>query len=170
MRPELERAGWLAEELLWMVLRPGADQRGEAAPAQAYETRLEGFRTLAERWHGEAMSREAARAVVDAESRNGEAFAMRGFVAAHDGEPAAYAMLIEHAAVGEIDQVYTAPEARGHGLASVVVRAAGAAALQRGAELVVIGADAADWPRLLYERLGFETVGTRHGFTLPSVR
>ena len=40
----------------------------------------------------------------------------------------------------------------------MVVRAAIAAARERGDDLVMIMADADDWPQRLYERLGFQTV------------
>jgi ribosomal protein S18 acetylase RimI-like enzyme len=47
----------------------------------------------------------------------------------------------------------------------VVVRAAIAAARERGDDLVTIMADADDWPQKLYERLGFETVDRYLNFT-----
>ncbi len=169
VREGLVAAGWTGERLLWMVLRPDGDRRGATYPAQTREGGLEDIRPLAERWHGGWNSREAARAVVDADARSAAKFGLRGFVAEREGELGAYATLLLHEGIGEIDQVYTAPEHRGHGLASVVVRAAIAAAIERGDDLVVIGADADDWPQQLYERLGFETVGSRHGFVRPSV-
>jgi ribosomal protein S18 acetylase RimI-like enzyme len=47
----------------------------------------------------------------------------------------------------------------------VVVRAAIAAARERGDDLVMIMADADDWPQRLYERLGFTTVDRYLNFT-----
>ena len=51
------------------------------------------------------------------------------------------------------------------------MRAAIAAAQERGDELIMIMADADDWPQRLYERLGFETVDEYRSFTLkPGAR
>ena len=47
----------------------------------------------------------------------------------------------------------------------MVVRAAIAAARERGDDLVMIMADADDWPQRLYERLGFQTVDRYRTFT-----
>ena len=59
----------------------------------------------------------------------------------------------------QIEDVSTEPELlnRGHGTAVVV--AAIAAAYEAGADFVFLVADAEDWPRKWYARLGFEPVG-----------
>jgi ribosomal protein S18 acetylase RimI-like enzyme len=169
LRPDFEAAGWSIDHLLLMVLRPDADQRGNASPANVREVGFEGVRPLAEMWQQEltppveaGLSAELA----DADAATALALSARGFLAERDGRPAAYAMLLQAAeGVGELDQVYTAPEHRGAGLASAVVRAAIAASRERGDELTYIVADAEDWPFRLYERLGFEMVGTRYEVT-----
>ena len=80
-------------------------------------------------------------------------------------------LLASDYAVGQVEEVYTAKQHRGAGLASAVVRAAIAAAQERGDELIMIMADADDWPQRLYERLGFETVDEYRSFTLkPGAR
>jgi ribosomal protein S18 acetylase RimI-like enzyme len=61
--------------------------------------------------------------------------------------------------VAEVCDVGTHPSHRGRGLARAVVTAAVAAARGDGADLIVVTADADDWPRQLYARLGFEPVG-----------
>jgi predicted N-acetyltransferase YhbS len=55
--------------------------------------------------------------------------------------------------------VNTLEEHRGRGVGRAVVLAAAAAARASGADLVFLDADADDWPRLLYGRLGFDPVG-----------
>lgn len=169
LRPDFDAARWSIDHLLLMVLRPGADERGEAAPADVREVGFDGVRPLAERWQREAASPgqpDNAVEVVDADADRARAESARAFLAERDGEPAAYALLLQVAdGVSEIDQVFTAPEHRGAGLASAVVRAAIAAAQGRGDTLTYILADAEDWPFRLYERLGFETVGTRYELT-----
>lgn len=78
------------------------------------------------------------------------------------GRPAAYASLYEGDGVAQVEDVLTLPEHRGHGLARAVVLEAVRRARANGAELVFLVADADDWPRLLYERLGFAQVAVEH--------
>jgi GNAT superfamily N-acetyltransferase len=61
--------------------------------------------------------------------------------------------------VAMITDVGTRPAHRERGLARAVVLAAVAHAADWGAELIVIGADADDWPQLIYARLGFAPLG-----------
>jgi ribosomal protein S18 acetylase RimI-like enzyme len=51
------------------------------------------------------------------------------------------------------------PEQRGRGYASAVVLRAVEEARADGAELVFLVADAEDWPKELYRRLGFDEIG-----------
>jgi ribosomal protein S18 acetylase RimI-like enzyme len=51
------------------------------------------------------------------------------------------------------------PEHRQHGYASAVVLRAVHEARAAGARLVFLVADAEDWPKELYRRLGFEEIG-----------
>lgn len=169
LRPDFDAAGWSIDHLLLMVARPGADRRGEAAHADAREVDFDRVRPLAERWQRDAASPgqpDQSVEVVDADADRARVESARMFLAERDEEPAAYALLLQVAdGVSEIDQVYTAPEHRGAGMASAVVRAAMAAASERGDTLIYLLADAEDWPFRLYERLGFDTVGTRYEFT-----
>lgn len=169
LRADFDAAGWSIDHLLLMVLRPGADRRGEASPADVREVGFESVRPLAERWQRDSTSPgqpDQAAEIAAADAARVQAESARMFLAERDGEPAAYAILLRVAeGVSEIDQVYTAPEHRGSGLASAVVRAALATSRQRGDTLTYILADGEDWPFRLYERLGFETIGTRYEVT-----
>jgi GNAT superfamily N-acetyltransferase len=111
------------------------------------------------------MSGAEARDLGDADSDTARVSGARYFLAEHDGAPGAACELLGGDGVGQVESVYTAAAHRGHGLASAVVRAAIAASRERGDDLVMILADAADWPQRLYERLGFETVDLYYGFT-----
>lgn len=169
LRADFDAAGWSIDHLLLMVLRPGADRRGEASPTSVREVDFDGVRPLAERWQQELATpnqTDQSAELADADAATARALSARGFLAERAGQPAAYALLLQAGeGVGEVDQVYTAPEHRGAGLASAVVRAAIAASLQRGDELTYVVGDAEDWPFRLYERLGFEMVGTRYQLT-----
>ena len=160
----LTAAGWSAERIVVMLLRPGADQRGEA-PAAVREVEFAAVRGLMEQWYGESMSAAEARDLADADADTARTGA-RYFLCERDGEPAACCMLLaSDDSVGQVEEVYTAKPHRGAGLASAVVRAAIAAAQERGDDLIMIMADADDWPQRLYERLGFRTVDTYRSFT-----
>jgi GNAT superfamily N-acetyltransferase len=157
-------AGWSAERLILMLLRTGRDQRGEAH-AEVREVDYPAVRELMEQWYGEAMSASEARDLADADADTALTSGARFFLTERDGAAAACCMLLPGDGVGQVEEVYTAKRFRGQGLASAVVRVAIAAALQRGDELIMIMADADDWPQRLYERLGFETVDEFRTFT-----
>jgi GNAT superfamily N-acetyltransferase len=61
--------------------------------------------------------------------------------------------------VATVEEVGTLVAHRGRGLARAVVAAAVAYAARWGAHLIVVPADADDWPQLMYSRLGFAAVG-----------
>ena len=146
-------AGWSAERVVVMLLRPDADQRGEAhAPVR--EVEFPAVRSLMEQWYGEAMSAAEARDLADADADSALTSGARFFLTERDGEPAACCMLLAGDGVGQVEEVYTAKPHRGAGLASAVIRTAIAAARERGDDLIMILADADDWPQRLYERLG----------------
>jgi len=157
-------AGWSAERLAVMLLQPGADQRGDA-PAEVREVEFPAVRGLMEQWYGEAMSAAEARDLGDADADTALTSGARYFLAERDGGPAASCMLLPGDGVGQVEEVYTAQPHRGAGLASAVVRAAIAAAQERGDDLIMIMADADDWPQRLYERLGFRVADEYRSFT-----
>jgi ribosomal protein S18 acetylase RimI-like enzyme len=83
----------------------------------------------------------------------------RFFAAELDGEVASYSDLYLDGADAQVEDVGTVPEHRNQGLASAVVLRAIAEARQAGADFVCLVADAHDWPKVLYGRLGFDEVG-----------
>jgi GNAT superfamily N-acetyltransferase len=146
-----------------MVLR-GADIRGDA-PAEVQEVGFEAVRGLMEQWYGESMSAAEARDLADSDGDTAAPAGARFFLVEREGEPAACCTLLGHGGIGQVEEVYAAAAHRGHGLASAVIRTAIAASRERGDDLVMIMADASDWPQKLYERLGFETVDVYRSFT-----
>jgi GNAT superfamily N-acetyltransferase len=157
-------AGWIVETIVVMTLR-GTDIRGDTPQAEVRETGFEAVRSLMEAWYRESMGEAEARDLGDADADSASRSGARYFLAERDGEPGAACELLGFDGIGQVESVYTAAAHRGHGLASVVVRAAIAAARERGDDLVMILADADDWPQRLYERLGFETVDRFLNFT-----
>jgi ribosomal protein S18 acetylase RimI-like enzyme len=97
----------------------------------------------------------------------GQRVRTRFFGAVVDGEVVSYTDLYHDAADAQIEDVGTLPEHRERGYASAVVLAAIEAARSDGAEFVCLVADASDWPKELYRRLGFDTVGHYTKFFVP---
>jgi GNAT superfamily N-acetyltransferase len=80
-------------------------------------------------------------------------------VRSSDGRLVAIAKLRGDGRTAQVDDVYTVPEARGRGFARALVSRAAGLARETGHDLIFIVADDQDWPKLLYERLGFTPLG-----------
>jgi ribosomal protein S18 acetylase RimI-like enzyme len=91
----------------------------------------------------------------------------RFFATVVDGEVVSYSDLYHDGADAQVEDVGTVPEQRGKGYASAVVLAAIAVARASGADFVFLVADAHDWPKELYRRLGFDEVGHYTKFFSP---
>ena len=81
-----------------------------------------------------------------------------------DGEAASFAMLWRHGKVAQIEDVATLEEHRNQGLSRAVVWRAVETAYEGGADLVFLIADVDDWPKGLYEKLGFDELAITHHF------
>jgi ribosomal protein S18 acetylase RimI-like enzyme len=88
-----------------------------------------------------------------------ERVTLRCFAALEDGQVAAGTDLYLDPPDAQIEDVLTDETRRGRGHGAAVVLTALAEAYAAGAEFVVLVADAEDWPRDWYARLGFEPVG-----------
>ena len=92
-------------------------------------------------------------------ARAAAAYGARGFVAvAPDGSDAAHATLYSDGTTAQIEDVATLVAFRGQGLATAAVVAAARAARDGGHDPVFLVADADDWPRHFYAKLGFVTL------------
>ena len=80
--------------------------------------------------------------------------APRGFVSSWQGV----------GGVGQVEDLYVHPDARGRGLASALIRHGVTACREAGAGPVVIVADADDTPRLAYSRMGFRAVAVSRAY------
>jgi ribosomal protein S18 acetylase RimI-like enzyme len=89
----------------------------------------------------------------------------RAFIVEVDGEPVSWCALYEEDGIGELDDVVTAGSYRRRGYGRAVVEAATRASLASGNHLTFLVADDDDWPKELYERLGYERIGGRYEFT-----
>ncbi len=80
-------------------------------------------------------------------------------VRSSDGRLVAISKLRSDGHTAQVEDVYTVPEARGRGYARALVSRAVELTRDGGHDLVFIVADDADWPKLLYGRLGFRSAG-----------
>lgn len=151
---------WEVERTRYMLWRDG-----ELEPTMAREVPLaeiEGLRKalIAESMPGGIDDFDATvDELFEVDRRYGEAGDDRWFVAPAEGEPMAACRLLRGDAIAQVEDVGTLSSARERGYAKTIVLAAVATAQAEGADTVFITADAADWPQLMYAKLGFETVG-----------
>ena len=146
--------GWKVEHELFMELRREPDRRVDTSGVR--EGAMDELRALVDRWFAEdfaGQGEEALRQLGEFSAREWEARPTRGFVAA-GGQ--AMCKLWSDGRTAQVEDVYTAPEARGGGHARALVTHAADVAREAGHELVFIVADDDDTPKQLYERLGFD--------------
>ncbi|MGB9184094.1 MAG: GNAT family N-acetyltransferase [Solirubrobacteraceae bacterium] len=170
--PELVAAGWERSRTVMMV-------RGAEAPP-APDPRA---RTITESEHYTVMLANLSaadyrvdavpglpRLLVDAQFAMLAGTPSLAFGAGEDGGLQSMCELfldpdVKGVRMAMVEQVGTLPGYRERGLAKAVVGAAIAAARDWGAELIIVPADADDWPQVIYAGLGFEPVGTQVQFT-----
>jgi RimJ/RimL family protein N-acetyltransferase/predicted GNAT family acetyltransferase len=160
---ELTALGWEWNPHLVMALTREPDRRiaADAVREVPFAT-VEPARTalvLAEPWGTVSLACE----LNAGRERLAHAVRLRYFAAFDGGEVAGYCELREEGGVAQIEDVNTLPDARGRGLGRALVQVAGDAA-RHGNDVVFLEALAHDWPRRLYERLGYTTVEERHLF------
>jgi ribosomal protein S18 acetylase RimI-like enzyme len=155
---ELVLRGWSRARIATMEYT-GAGRTDHAGDAELVDGRaIRGAResALADR------DPDLTRQVAEYTERLAAANDGRLFGAFSDGEVAAFCALFERDGTAEIDEVTTIDRFRKRGLGNAVVSAALRTSLANGNSLTFLNADADDWPKRWYERLGFEEVGLRY--------
>ena len=156
--------GWTAEEELVMVHHgelPGIDTRG------VEEVTADELAPLwAKSWEDDpdAGSAEAVAQLVEARHPRRQGVQVRYFAARTEDGIAGWCELFSDGRVAQIENVLVLEQFRRRGLGKAVT--AGALSLSRHAhDLTFLVADAHDWPKDLYRKLGFEPVGSTWAFT-----
>jgi GNAT superfamily N-acetyltransferase len=141
-----------------MVLSGPADRPADTGVDDAGEDEVA---ELMRRWYGDDEPNTAEiDQLVDYGRRESRALGDRLLgVRSGDGQLVAITKLRSDGRTAQVEDVYTVPEARGRGFARALVSRAADLARGAGNDLVFIVADDADWPKLLYERLGFRSAG-----------
>jgi GNAT superfamily N-acetyltransferase len=97
-----------------------------------------------------------------------DAIETRFFAARVDGGIASYCDLYSDGRTGQIEAVMTLEQYRNRGLARSTVLRALAESRAAGDDLTFLMADRDDWPRTLYEKLGFDEIGRVYEFVKRS--
>jgi uncharacterized protein (DUF952 family)/GNAT superfamily N-acetyltransferase len=166
---ELAGRGWRAEELLVMA-RPAtpAPPGRRAEPVDQQEVH-----DLWERsWRrdlppSEARLDELVAQLIGREHRNDRVVAVTDLAVREAGRVVSAGQLRVDGATAAFESMNTDPAARGRGHGDAVLAAALDRAADRGCDLVVLEADATDWPRHWYARRGFVPVGSVWEVSVP---
>jgi GNAT superfamily N-acetyltransferase len=161
--PELERAfraaGWKVERDVVMVLSGPAD--GPADMSVVDDAGMDETLELMRRWyeHDEFAPTEVDQ-LVEFSRREARVLGDRLLgVRSGDGRLVAITKLRSDGRAAQVEDVYTVPEARGRGFARALISRAVELARDDEHDMTFIVADDDDWPKLLYGRLGFRSVG-----------
>lgn len=162
--PSLERAfraaGWKVERDVVMALSDPPDHVADTSVV--VEVGEDELMDLMARWYGEdpGPTPQERLQLVDHNRREARVYDDRLLgVRSIDGRLVAMSKLRTDGRTAQVEDVYTAPEARGRGYARALVSRAAELGQAEGAELTFIVADDNNWPKRLYGRIGFRPVG-----------
>ena len=110
---------------------------------------------------------EVVKQLFQAKALIGQRVTARFFGVPVDDEVVSYADLYVDGADAQVEDVATLPEHRGKGYATAVILKAIEQARASGADFVFLVADAEDWPKELYRKLGFDELGHYTKFFRP---
>ncbi len=165
LEPGFRELGWEVEHGVYMLLRGEPDH---PSSVEVEQMSIDEVRELRRQLIGEMDEGdpETAEQLLELDRRVNEALRDRWFAARHNGELAGCCRLMQADGIGQIEDVATLEATRNNGIARAAVLAATRQSVADGDALTFIGALADDWPRLLYERLGFDLVGEWRSFRL----
>jgi ribosomal protein S18 acetylase RimI-like enzyme len=164
LEPGFRALGWTVERLLVMAHRGAEPEIDTSAVVEVEPDELEPVWTEGIRSSPEIEDGDGVRQLVAAQHRRRRAAHIRYFAARVDGRIAAYCELFSDGETAQVESVMTLEPFRGRGLGKAVVARALREAQAAGHDLVFLLADADDWPKELYGKLGFVEVGTIRDF------
>jgi GNAT superfamily N-acetyltransferase len=171
---ELSERGWEQQRVLFMALRSDpatAPRDARARTLDEDELRSLQLACLQQEVVGPSVPRELPGLLAETQALLRATTTSLRFAAGQTAaEPAASCTLFLDANVGgrrvaTVEAVATLREHREQGLARAAVSMSLRAAGEWGADLIVVAADADDWPQLMYASLGFRELGRRRQFT-----
>ncbi|MDQ3646109.1 MAG: GNAT family N-acetyltransferase [Actinomycetota bacterium] len=165
LAPGLTAAGWSTSRFMHMVHRGALPEEIEGPRVEQVSWGT--LRPLVLESTGRqpyAQDPEDRRQLVDRVTALADALTVVFFMGYADGVPASYCHLYSDGDTAQIEEVATLSEYRGRGLATVVVAQAMSYAAAAGHDFIYLVADADDWPKDMYAKLGFEPVGYSQDF------
>jgi GNAT superfamily N-acetyltransferase len=159
LEASFREARWKVERDVVMVLADSGDRPTDTtAVIEPGEAEL---LELIQRWYAEdEPSPTATEQLVAYARREIRALGERLLgIRSSDGQLVAIAKLRSDGRTAQVEDVYTVPEARGRGYGRALVSRGCELARDAGHDLIFIVADDADWPKLLYGRIGFREAG-----------
>lgn len=162
---EFEAAGYEPEPTLLMVHGRAPDRIPPRAPARALTDDEYGeIRRRVLSRSPDGYDAETIRQLADRIELTARAVTVRHFGCEVDGEIASVCDLYTTGGIAQVEDVDTLEEHRGGGLARAMVWLAVDTARREGHDLVFLFADANDWPKELYRKLGFDGLQTSYYF------
>jgi ribosomal protein S18 acetylase RimI-like enzyme len=151
--------GWEVDRTVYMAF----EGEPRAPDQEVVETPLDGFldlrRDLIHSWLADSEAEEGTvEQLIEWNRRYGEIAGDRWFLAPAE-RAASACCLMARDGIGQVENVGTLTAARGRGFAKAVALAALSASRADGNRITFLAADADDWPRLMYEKLGFVPCG-----------
>jgi ribosomal protein S18 acetylase RimI-like enzyme len=159
--------GWRPDVFLFMVPRRETNRPVDTSGVVEIERKaLRPIReAILEEWLG-GFDEEIMRQIGESDRRFAEAGNARHFAVVVDGQAVSSTDLFSDGRTAQIEDVGTLPDYRGAGYASAVVTKALDEARAMDHDFIFLVADARDWPKEMYRRLGFDGVGEKYAFLL----
>ena len=162
--------GWKTDAFVFMVPARAANREVDlSAVAEVEREALTALEKAIIRETLPAVDEETVHQIQEANRRVAEAGRARHFAVVVDGAVVSSSDLYSDGSTAQIEDVGTLAEYRGHGYASAVVMRALAEARATGHDFVFLVADARDWPKELYRRLGFDAAGEKYAYLRSAV-
>jgi GNAT superfamily N-acetyltransferase len=158
--------GWHVERDAVMTHRRAPDRESDTSGVEELEaSELDDVWAEGTRSGPYGVDEEVVRQLVEQKHVLAAAGA-RFFAARVDGRIASHCDLYSDGSTGQIEAVMTLEAYRNRGLARAVVTKALEESRAAGDELTFLLADRDDWPRHLYDKLGFDEIGSVYEFLL----
>ena len=167
LAPRFRDLGWIVQRLLFMALREPPAEGPDLEVVELTNDELRTARLEAE-MQDHHNSAEDARMLTDSREVTAQATHLRNIVGRIDGEIAGWGELYSDGRTAQIEDIGTFERLRNRGVARAVILRAIQIARSEGHDFVFLVADADDWPKNLYRRLGFEGIGETYEFMLRS--
>jgi predicted GNAT family acetyltransferase len=163
LAPGFRNRGWLVNEFVVMRHVSPAPEVDLTAVEEVEAEELLPLWCQGMRLDPEVQDEETVRQLTEAQLRRSRATRVRYFATRAGSSIASYCELFSDGRTGQIESVFTMDEFRGRGLGKAVV--AGALdASQAVYDFTFLVADADDWPKDMYRKLGFEPTGSTWAF------